>query len=66
MTDTTALAQIVTAEEAAAFLRCSTRTVQRLCKEGALRFCKAGNRYRIVRESLLSYAGCGADAPRAE
>lgn len=60
------LAPIVTAEEAAAFLRCSSRTVQRLCNVGALRFCKAGNRYRINRDSLLQYAGCGLDAQGQE
>ena len=54
------LKPILTAAEAAEVLRTTPRTIQRLCNEGAIVSCRAGNRYRINRDSLLRYVGLGA------
>lgn len=55
--DITNLPPILTAAEAAQLLCTSVRTVQRLCNDGALVSCRAGNRYRVNRDSLLRYMG---------
>lgn len=51
------LPPIIGIEQAAHVLGCSGRTVARMCERGILKYCKAGNRYRINRDSLLAYAG---------
>lgn len=51
------LPPIIGIEQAARVLGCSGRTVSRMCEGGVLKHCKAGNRYRINRDALLSYAG---------
>lgn len=52
-----ALPPIIRIEQAACVLGCSGRTVIRMCEDGKLRHCRAGNRYRINRDYLLAYAG---------
>lgn len=50
-------APILSAEDAAEFLGCSSRTIARLCSRGELVACRAGNRWRINRDALLRFAG---------
>ena len=52
-----ALPPIISIEQAARVLGCCRRTITRMCEGGVLKHCKAGNRYRINRDSLLAYAG---------
>lgn len=52
-----ALPPIIGIEQAARVLGCCGRTITRMCEGGVLKHCKAGNRYRINRDSLLAYAG---------
>ncbi len=54
------LPNVLSANEAAEILRCSPRTVQRMCNEGKIRFCRCGARYRIATDSLLRLAGIPA------
>lgn len=51
------LPPIIGAEDAARVIGCSPRTVTRMCENGKLKHCKAGNRYRINCSALLEYAG---------
>lgn len=51
------LPTLLTAQQAAKLLMCEPRTVQRMCDAGKLLSCRAGNRLRVNRDSLLSYAG---------
>ena len=52
-----ALPPIIGAEEAARVIGCCPRTIMRLCENGTLGHCRAGNRYRINRDALFAYAG---------
>lgn len=52
-----ALPPILTAEQAAHVLGCSSRTIMRACEAGTLRACRAGNRWRVNRDCLFEYAG---------
>lgn len=57
-TTSTSIASIMlTCEEAARVLGCSARTIARMCEAGTLRACRAGNRWRVNRDALLTYAG---------
>lgn len=56
-TEIASLPPIIGIEQAARVLGCCGRTVTRMCEGGVLKHCKAGNRYRINRDSLLAYAG---------
>lgn len=51
------LPPIISAEQAARVLGCSARTVMRACEAGKLKACRAGNRWRVNRDSLFAYAG---------
>lgn len=51
------LPPLLTAKEAAKVLVCSDRTITRMCEEGILKGCRAGNRWRVNRDFLLEYAG---------
>lgn len=48
---------MVSPYEAAELLLCSPRTVTRMCERGELKACKAGNRWRVNRKSLMEYMG---------
>jgi len=52
-----ALPPIISIEQAARVLGCCGRTVTRMCEDGKLRHCRAGNRYRVNRDALFAYAG---------
>jgi excisionase family DNA binding protein len=47
--------EILTAEEAADFLRVSTKTVLKLARDGDLPAQKVGRAWRFCRSELLSY-----------
>lgn len=47
--------EVLTASEAALFLRVSTKTVLALAREGALPGEKVGRAWRFVRSDLLEY-----------
>lgn len=51
------LPPIISIEQASRLLGCSGRTVTRMCENGTLKHCRAGNRYRINRDALFAYAG---------
>lgn len=55
--DLASLPPIISIEQAACVLGCSGRTVIRMCEDGKLRHCRAGNRYRVNRDALFAYAG---------
>lgn len=59
------LPPIIDAAQAAEVLSCSPRSIQRLCNDGKLVYCRIGRRYRVNRDSLLRFAGY-APAPREE
>lgn len=56
------LPPLLTAKEAASVLLCSDRTITRMCEEGTLMGCRAGNRWRVNRDALFEYAGLTAQA----
>lgn len=53
---------LMTAKEASEVLGCCVRTVTRMCEKGILKGCRAGNRWRVNRDSLRAYAGCAEGA----
>lgn len=53
---------LLTAKEAADVLLCSDRTITRMCEDGTLKGCRAGNRWRVNRDALLEYAGLATQA----
>lgn len=55
--DLEVLPPIISAEQAARVLGCSPRTIMRACEAGTLKACRAGNRWRVNRDSLFKYAG---------
>ena len=57
------LPELLTAGEAASFLRVSARQVNRLCREGKLPAGKVGNAWRVNRDALRARCNAiGADA----
>ncbi len=46
--------EVLTLREAAALLRVTVRTAQRMCQRGQLPYFRAGNRYRFYRRDLLA------------
>lgn len=55
---------ILTADQAAAYLKCSPGHIRRLILEGKLRKCSAkGNHIHITRDELLRYATAGLTQP---
>lgn len=50
-------AEVLTAEEAAALLRVSTKTVLALARDGAIPGEKVGRAWRFLRSELLDYVG---------
>lgn len=48
---------LVKPKVAAQILDCHERTVTRMCEAGKLKACRAGNSWRVNRDSLLEYVG---------
>lgn len=57
--------EVLTAEEAAALLRVSTKTVLALARAGSLPGEKVGRAWRFVRSDVLDYVR-GAGAPKGD
>jgi excisionase family DNA binding protein len=53
--------EILTCEEASAFLKVSNKTVLRLAREGEIPGQKVGRAWRFCRAELLAYVARGAD-----
>lgn len=49
---------VVTAAQAAQHLRCSPKTVRKLCQQGDIRAVKLGADWRIPTEALDEFLGC--------
>lgn len=61
-TNTNSLPVLVRPKVAAQILDCHERTVTRMCEAGKLKSCRAGNSWRVNRDSLLEYAGLSTQA----
>lgn len=57
--------EILTAEDAAAILRCDYETVLRLLRAGELPGVKVGRQWRISRANLIRYVETGEGLPGA-
>ena len=58
--------EILTCEEASAFLKVSNKTVLKLAREGEIPGQKVGRAWRFCRAELLAYVARGADEPIPE
>lgn len=48
---------LIDTTQAANLLGCSPRTIARMCERGMLKACRAGNRWRVNRNALMTYIG---------
>lgn len=56
--------EILTAEEASALLKVSSKTILKLARDGELPGQKIGRAWRFCRSELLAYVACRSDGSR--